>query len=1156
MSFVHLHTHSHYSLLDGLGKIDDLVQKAVEYNMPALALTDHGVMYGAVEFFQKCKKAKVKPIIGVEAYVARNGHRDKRANIDVRPYHLILLAKNEIGYKNIVRLTTLAHLDGFYYKPRIDWELLKLHHGGVICLTACLAGELPSHIIGGDLTAAKEMIGRYQALFGKENFFLEVQYHPELPHQTAVNEAIFALATETGAAVVATNDVHYPNREDDYAQDVLLCIQTKKNLIDKDRMSYLGTDLSFKSPAEMIEAFKDHPEAVANTLKVAAMCDFEMALGRSVLPVFSLPADRTADEQLRFLSEAGLKKHYGGALISMEMKQRLDYELATIQKTGYANYFLIVADFINWAKSHGIIVGPGRGSAAGSFVAYLTGITNLDPIKYDLVFERFLNPERVSMPDIDTDFADTRRDDVIKYVTEKYGQDKVAQIITFGTMAARAAIRDVGRVQSLPYSYCDKVAKMVPMFTDLASAIEKVPELKEVLTVPDGQKLLDTARRLEGVVRHASTHACGVIITPESIDNYGPRQYGSDQNSVVIQYDGHAVEDLGLLKMDFLGLSNLTIIERALEIIEKIHQQKIDLEKIPLNDEKTIKLFRSGQTTGVFQLESAGMKRYLKQLMPTGIEDIIVMVALYRPGPMEYIPDYIAGKHGRQTAYLHPKLKPILEKTYGVAVYQEQLLQIARDLAGFTYGEADILRRAVGKKIKELLDQQAVKMIQGMVKNGVEEKVAKKIWEFILPFAAYGFNRSHAACYAMIAYQTAYLKANYPAEFMAALLTSDQGNAERIAVEVEECRQMGMEVLPPDINESYSTFTVVADSLKTKTPRIRFGLLAVKGLGENIVKAAMRERRAGGLYKNLEDFISRVQDKDLNKRSLEALIKSGCLDTFGERNQLLLNLDRILTYIQENNKNRAIAQESLFNMMPQAAQPVLRLRAVEPAEKRQLLLWEKELLNLYVSEHPFQEWRPRLGHLVTGLAQLKKCAANSSVKVAGVISSVKKIFTKKGDRMVFARVEDGAGSVEILVFPRTLEQNQGLWQEDNLIVCLGKMSDKDDEPKVICEKAAVLTSHNLEETMRFFSDQSVSHYQKLENELPKVYLEVGCPLDYALSQKINAVLAKHPGNYELYLRVKNNDQTAAKIKTSLHVNYSAVLAQDIGVAAAVKISLE
>ncbi|MEI6627254.1 MAG: DNA polymerase III subunit alpha, partial [bacterium] len=1133
-------------MLDGLGKIDDLVKKAVACKMPAMALTDHGVMYGAVEFVQKAKKAGLKAIIGVEAYVARGSHKDKNSrDVDGRPYHLILLAKNETGYRNIVKLTTIAHLEGYYYKPRIDWELLKQHSEGVVILTACLAGELPSLIMNNDLDGARAMINRFQDLVGAENFFLEVQHHPELEKQGIVNEAIFKLAQETGALVVATNDVHYVNKDDDYAQDVLLCIQTKRTLSETDRMSFIGSNLSFKTPEEMLADWVDHPEVISNTLKVAELCNFQMKLGGTVLPVFELPDWVTPDMELHRLSEEGVLRKYGAENITEEIKTRLEYELSVIVKTGYAGYFLIVSDFIRWAKRNGVVVGPGRGSAAGSLVAYATDITDVDPIKYDLVFERFLNPERISMPDIDTDFADARRDDVLRYVQEKYGKNKVAQIITFGTMAARAALRDVGRVQSLPYSFCDKVAKLIPLGSDLQEALDTVPEMKEVMTSEDGKKLIETALRLEGVVRHASTHACGVVITPEDIDYYGPRQYGSDGDNIVIQYDGHSVEGLGLLKMDFLGLSNLTIIERTIEIIEKIHGLKVDINKIPLQDKKSFELFQKGDTTGVFQLESSGMKRYLKQLQANDIEDIIAMVALYRPGPMEYIPDYINGKHGViEPKYLHPKLKPILEKTYGVAVYQEQLMRIARDLAGFSYGEADVLRKAVGKKIKELLDQQEIKIIDGMVKNGIDREVAKKIWEFILPFASYGFNRSHAACYAMIAYQTAYMKAHYPAEFMAALMTSDQGNTERVAIEAEECKHMGIAILPPDVNESFSTFTVVVSSVNSDKPVIRFGLLAVKGLGENVVQEIIAERKVHGLYKDLADLLTRVKTKDLNKRSLEALIKAGCLDSMGERNQLLMNMEKILRFVTESHIDNSGNQDSLFAMTSHLVAPKLTLEIVPELDKKQKLTWEKEALGLYVSDHPMREFKERMGNFVIDHAELKNMPEEKEVRVAGVVSTIKKIFTKKNETMLFVRLEDGIGSVEILVFPKVLEGNQHLWQPDNVIICHGRISKKDEEPKILCERAAILNLDNLSQTMNnFLLTHSSGNGRRWEKKKPivndqVVVMTLDEPLDYDVSKKLKEILDLHPGNFDLELIVNRKDMGSEKKKTNLKIHHS------------------
>jgi len=1154
--FVHLHTHSHYSLLDGLGQIDELIKLAKKYEMPALALTDHGVMYGAIEFYKKAKKAGLKPIIGVEAYVARNGHLNKRPKLDERPYHLILLAKDIVGYQNLVKLTTIAHLQGFYYKPRIDFELLEQYHEGLICSTACTAGELAQHILNGDLPAARGMINRYRELFGRDNFYLEVQSHPHFDKQNIVNESVFALSRETGVPVIATNDIHYPNSDDDYAQDALLCIQTKKVLADADRMSYIGFDLSFKTGEAMAEAFSDYPEAIENTLRIAEACDLELELGKNILPNFPLPAGLSADDYLKELCDKGLVEHFGEKNITPELRERLDYELGVIKKTGYAGYFLIVSDFINWAKDNGIVVGPGRGSAAGSLVSYVTKITNIDPIRYDLVFERFLNPERISMPDIDTDFADSRRDEVLNYVADKYGRDHVAQIITFGTMAARNAIRDVGRVMSLPYNYCDRVAKLVPVGSDLAETCENVPEFKDVLNDADGAKLIAIAKRLEGVCRHASTHACGVVITPESLDSYAPRQFGSNE-TVVVQYDGHGVEDLGLLKMDFLGLSNLTIIEQTLRIVKKIHGLEIDINKIPLDDEKSFKIFQDGRTTGVFQFESAGMKRYLKQLLPTELEDIIAMVALYRPGPMEYISDYINGKHGRKKPhYLHPKLQPILETTYGVAVYQEQLLRIARDLAGFTYGQADVLRKAVGKKIKELLDEQEHKMVAGMVANGLDKRVAQKIWEFILPFAAYGFNRSHAACYAMIGYQTAWLKANYPAEFMAALLTADQQNLDRIAIEVDECRQMGLEVLPPDINESFADFGVVAVSLASGRPRIRFGLLAVKGLGGNIVAEIIKERKANGKFNDLEDLLMRVKSKDLNKRSLEAMARAGVLDTLLERNAVLCNMDRLLSFIAEFNKSELSSQESLFGASSVMSRARLKLEAAPPLAKKQKLTWEKESLGLYISEHPMAELASIVRNYAVSCSTLKSCADGAQVRVAGVISTIKKILTKKGDPMLFVRVEDTTSEVEILVFPKILAANPHMWQSDNLVIISGTVSDKDGERKVLVDSAATLNIDGLKETLdnflassrerssrskRFdFNNNSFKSGEIRAASLPPakiISLKLFEPLDYDISKKLKELILKHQGNHLLELLVARGE-AKEKIRTTFKISYS------------------
>ena len=1060
--FTHLHTHSHYSLLDGLSKIDELISEAKKYGMKSLALTDHGVMYGIIEFYKKAKEAGIKPTIGVETYLAPNGRLQKRPKIDDKPYHLVLLAKNDQGYKNLIKLITLAHLEGFYYRPRIDWEILKEYHEGLIALTACLQGEIPRAILAGNQEKVKNLIHDYLELFG-EDFYLELQKHQAIPEQEIVNRALIDLAKQYKIDLVATNDVHYLRREDAEIQDILLCLQTKKKKSDKDRLMMDGDDFYFKSREEMEKLFSDLPEAISQTEKISQKCNLELELGKTKLPVFIVPENLTPDQYLRKLVDERIGERF--KQITPEIKNRIKYELEVIAKTKFASYFLIVQDFVNWAKNNDIVVGPGRGSAAGSIVSYILRITNIDPIKYNLVFERFLNPARIALPDIDLDFADTRRDEVIHYVEDKYGKDHVAQIITFGTMAARAAVRDVGRVLDYPYSFCDRLAKMIPPFRSLEQALSEARELKEFYeTNIDAKKIIDSAKKIEGVARHASTHACGVVITPEPLVQYLPTQYDvvGDQARIITQYEMNSVEDLGLLKMDFLGLKNLTLIEEAKKIIKYNHKKEIDVNNLPLDDKKTFTLLKKCETTGVFQLESEGMKRYLKQLKPTDIEDIIAMVALYRPGPIELIPDYIAGKHGlKQSEYLHSKLKPILEKTYGVIVYQEQLLQIVRDLAGFSLAEADVLRKAVGKKIPKLLKEQREKFIQGCLKNKIRREIAEKIFALIEPFAGYGFNRSHAASYAMIAYQTAYLKANFPVEFMAALLTSDQNDIDRIAIEVEECRQMGIEVLPPDINESFKTFTVVGPK------KIRFGLLAIKNIGSGIVQAIKDERKENGAFQNLEDFLTRVKSKDLNKKSLESLIKCGAFDNFGERGNLLGNLERLLEFNKKIQRDQENGQTTLFGILPFFSSSKLNLKNHPPVSREQKLIWEKELLGLYVSEHPFKEYKSRLDKIVTPCASVtNRNNSRYNLKVAGVITKIKKILTNQKETMLFAKIEDDSGSVEVVVFPNLFKTMPDLWHENKTILVKGRLSDKDGLPKIMAEEVQEITAENIEKIVR------------------------------------------------------------------------------------------
>lgn len=1057
-NFINLHVHSHYSLLDGLARINGLVNRAKDFGMNALALTDHGSLYGAVEFYQAAKKAGVKPLIGVETYITSRGRFLKGSKEDDERFHLILIAKDNHGYKNLMKMITSAHLEGFYYKPRIDFDLLTKHHEGIIALSGCINGQIGQAILRND--KPEKVLQRYLDIFGPD-YYLEVQDHPQLPEQDTINKGLFELSTRYTVPLVATGDSHYLEPDDAEAHDVLLCLQTKRVKTDTNRLCMLGEDFSFSNGSRLISAFSDHPTAISNTLEIADKCDVEIVFGKYILPQYELSETQTPEQVLIQLCEEGLVKRYG-ANITQEIRDRLAYELEIINKAGYPSYFLIVQDFVNWAKGQGIVVGPGRGSAAGSLVAYLLSITNIDPITYDLLFERFLNPERISMPDIDLDFADTRRDEVLRYVEEKYGKDHVAQIITFGTMAARVSIRDVGRVLGVPYSFCDMLAKLIPQNSSLSEALETVKELKNHYDTNDqAHQMIDTAKRLEGIARHTSTHACGVVITKDPLTEYVPCQYASpDDKTVITQYSLHPVEDLGLLKFDFLGLSNLTILENARNIVKKTRGIEIDYDKLPLDDKKSFALMREGMTTGVFQLESSGMKRYLKELKPTEIEDIIAMVSLYRPGPMELIPDYIAGKHGKKIPeYLHPKLKPILEKTYGIAVYQEQVMMMARELAGFSLGEADVLRKAMGKKIAKLLAEQKEKFVDGCFANGIAKKMAEKIFEFIEPFAGYGFNRSHGACYAIIAYQTAYMKANFPAEFMAALLTADQHNTDRIAIEVEECRAMGLEVLPPDINESLTSFTVVADE-SGQFKRIRFGLLAIKNIGEHIVEEVVRERGTKGPYASLEDLLKRVQDKDLNKKSLESFVRSGTLDRFGDRNQMMYNMDKLLSYHKRLSQEQNSKQATLFGGTFASSAP-LQLDPAVPLDRKIRLSWEKELLGLYISQHPLEDIQHILSNFVSLCRDVKRMPEGRSVKVCGMVSTMKKIMTRKNEPMLFVKMEDMSDSIEAVVFPSILEGTSALWRADALLAVEGQLSLKDNEAKILVSRVKEITDEAL-----------------------------------------------------------------------------------------------
>ena len=1047
IKFTHLHVHSHYSLLDGLPKIDELLNRVKELGMDCCALTDHGVLYGAVEFYKKARKAGIKPIIGVEIYLARDRMHQKRPNIDDLRYHMVLLAKNEEGYKNLIKLVTQANLDGFYYKPRVDEELLAQHSSGLIALSGCLQGKIPYLIIAGKTEEAENQALKYQKIFGPENFYLEIQNHPNIKGQEKVNRTLIDFSKKLNIPLVATNDVHYLRPEDAEAQDILMQINTGAKPNDPERLTMKTDDFSLKSQSEMADVFREVPEAIENTQKIAERCNFQFKLGKIKLPYFETPHNQDPNQYLKELSYQGFENHKKNIKDKEEAKKRLEYELSVIQQTGFASYFLIVQDFVKWAKQNRIVVGPGRGSVGGSIVAYFLDITEIDPLKYDLLFQRFLNPERISMPDIDLDFTDRRRDEVIEYISQKYGRDRVAQIITFGTMAARAAVRDVGRATGLSYGFCDKIAKAIPLGSSLDEAMNNVSEFRQLYeTDQDAKRLIDFSKKLEGCARHASTHACGIVISSEPLDNIVPLQHPTQNDQAIItQYEMYSIEDLGLLKMDILGLKNLTIIEDTLARIYKVQNKKIKLEEIPFDDRKTYKLLQQGQTTGVFQLESEGFKRYLRELKPTTFEDIVVMIALYRPGPIKFIPEYIERKHKRKKVeYIHPKLKPILERTQGICIFQEELMKIATSLAGFTLSEADVLRKAVGKKIKSLLIKQKEKFIQGMIKNKIEKRIAHKIWDWILPFAKYGFNRAHSTAYGMIAYHTAFFKAHYPIEFMAALLTSEKTDIERIAFLIDECKNMKVEVLPPDVNESFRNFSVIPGKNK-----IRFGLFAIKNVGYNIAEAIIKERKKGS-FKSFSDFISRIESKDLSKKSLESLIKTGAFDKFEERNKLLENLEDVLKFNRDIRSLNQSGQRNLFEKTS-VSTTSFKLKDAKPAPLKQKLLWEKELLGLYISSHPLETFKKLLEKKALPLRELKENIFNQKIRVGGIISSIKKILTKKGQPMLFMKLEDLTDKTEIIVFPNIIERNPEVLKENKIVFVLGRVDNYKDNPKIIAE---------------------------------------------------------------------------------------------------------
>ncbi len=1089
MSFVHLHNHTHYSLLDGLGKIEQYVDICKEYDMPAMAITDHGVMYGAVEFYQKFKKAGIKPILGCEAYITE----DRFVKDPTSKYnHLVLLAKNNTGYQNLMKLVSLGSLEGFYYKPRIDYDLLEKYGEGLICTSACLSGPVTKALLAGDEMKARELTKRFQKIFGKDSFFLEVQHHPELEDWTIATEALVKLAKETGAPLVGTNDCHYAYKQDAEAHDVLLCIQMQKNIFDEGRIRYEG-DYSVRSPEEMKKHLtKVSEECVTNTLEIAKRCEVDLSFGEYKIPSFATPDNKHPDLYLRELCEEGLENRYPKEKMP-EAKERLEYELGIIKKLGFSTYFLIVWDFVRYAKSKGIVVGPGRGSAAGSIISYSIGITELDPLEYKLLFERFLNPARVSMPDIDIDFADNRRDEVLAYVVDKYGADNVAQIITFGKMTAKAAVRDAGRALGFPYADVDRVAKMVPppvlgKHAPLTESTKNDPELSKSYQSEDTtKKILDMAINIEGTIRHAGTHACAVVIADESLTNYTPLQRPTgDKEGIVTQYSMKPIENLGLLKMDFLGLKNLTILQTALGVVKRTKGIEIDINDIPLDDEKTFELMAAGGTTGVFQFESGGMKRYLKELKPTQLSDLIAMNALYRPGPMEWIPNYIKGKHNeKKVKYLHKSLEPILKETYGVVVFQEQIMRLAEVFAGLELGEAYLLLKGIAKKDPKIVQEMRKKFIDGAIKNkGHSKKEAEEMFSKVVePFAGYGFNKSHSACYSFIAYQTAYMKAHHPAAFMAALLTSDSDNTDRVVIEINECEEMGIKVLPPDINESRSTFTVVDDST------IRFGLCAIKGIGENAVREIIAVREDGGAFKSLEDLAERVPSKLLNKKSLESLAYSGALNCLGDAKQIAENTDEISAFSKDIQSSKIDGQIDMFGGMDDAAtQASLVLKPVEPASNYQKLLWEKQLLGLYVSGHPLQGLKKYIKQKALVVEDVTKKNMGKRVNMAGIVTSYRKIMTKRGTYMAIFTLEDPSGKIDVVVFPRPFQKYGHVFVEDSLVVMSGKIDHRRGELQFSCEEAKSVSLERMIENAK--QQGSFDPNERVSRQSKKIEIEV------------------------------------------------------------------
>lgn len=1097
--YVHLHNHTHYSLLDGLSKIGPLLDYVKESGMEAVAITDHGTLSGLIDFYQEAGNKEVKPILGIETYVAARNHTDKDPAKDKLNYHLILIAMNNIGYQNLMQLSTIANLKGFYYKPRIDHDLLEKYNEGLIVLSGCIGSEVGDALRNDQYQKAKETAEWYKSVFG-DRYYFEVQDHghPEHPtvwsEQTAVNKQILKLAKELDIPAVVTCDAHYLRKEDQEAHEILLCVQTGSFLSDEKRMSLANMELYVTDPEQIIARWgNDNPELISNTKKLADRCSVVLELGKILIPKFPVPKGMTEKSYLHKLAYQGVTSRYvditdkeaegmtidkAKKLLSKEILERIEYELGVIDRMGFNGYFLIIWDFIHWGKNQGIIFGPGRGSAAGSIVSYGLKITELDPLKYDLLFERFLNPDRISMPDVDIDIQDSRRNEVIEYCVEKYGSERVANIVTFGKMAARNAVRDVARVLQVPYSDADRLAKMIPppiqgRHIPLATSLQENEDLKnEYETNEQSAKVFDLATKLEGTIRSHGVHAAGVVIAPDDIVKFAPLEM-AQKGVVSTQYSMGPVEDLGLLKMDFLGLSNLTIINNALRIIKKVYKKNIDINQIPLDDKKTFELFKRGDTTGVFQLESSGMKRYLKELKPTVFDDIVAMVALYRPGPMQWIEDFIARKHGeRSIEYLHPAMEPALKNTYGVIVYQEQVMQISIEMCGFTGGQSDTLRKAIGKKQVEVMKKMKKDFIEGAVKHSnADRMMMEKLWKQLEDFAAYCFNKSHAACYGLIAYQTAYLKAHYPSAFMAALMTSDYDDTDRLSIDISECTNMGIEVLPPDVNESYPEFAIVPKS-DAKTDPIRFGMNAVKNVGSGAVEELISAREIKK-FDTLEDIFASINPRIFNKKALESLIKAGAFDKFGSRSQLLSNMETMLAYANRLQKEKIAGQVDLFGEDSSEEFDMKPRITLEPAEveynKQEQLKWERELLGLFLSEHPLTAYKNYLEELSMPIAELNPQLEGKMAVVGGAITEMREITTKKGQKMAFVKIADLSGEIEAILFPGAYQQTSGIWERDKVVLVRGRLNGVDrqtgesmSEVKLLVEEAREITIEQAE----------------------------------------------------------------------------------------------